>query len=527
MSPRKAILVLGVLFLLVACGEDESTDPTPSDTSPPATVVDFSGHATSRASVILGWTAPGDDGAAGQAARYEVRYSGTAITEASWPSATVAASPPTPHIAGRLEQFAVQGLELGTWHFAMKAVDDIGNTSALSNVVTIELIDTVAPDPIDDLAASARTISTITLSWTATGNDGAAGRATAYDLRYAQSAITEQTWAEAIPIAGLAAPGLPGAVESFVVSALQPSTLYYFAIKALDARPNASPLSNLVSESTTTPGLTQITFSPHSYGAFGPEWSPDGTRILFQADWAVPVTTQLYVVPAAGGEPTRWTPLDENVNGPEWSPDGSKIAFVRFRPEDDSFRDLVIMDAMPDATPTVLVPSTQLGIGTLAWSPDGTKIAYQVIVTTPPSSLIDLYVVPVAGGEPVRLRTGTHLGQLDWSPDGTRIAYASGTIEDLDLWVMPAAGGDGTQLTDDSSYDNAPAWSPDGQSIAFSSDRSGNIDLWVMSATGENPIQLTTDPGWDQDPCWSPDGTKLTFSNFKNQIGDIWVIDLE
>ena len=45
--------------------------------------------ATSAVSVTLRWTAPGDDGLAGRATRYDLRYSKTLITAANFASATV------------------------------------------------------------------------------------------------------------------------------------------------------------------------------------------------------------------------------------------------------------------------------------------------------------------------------------------------------------------------------------------------------------------------------------------------------
>ncbi|HYV01758.1 MAG TPA: hypothetical protein VEM93_05405, partial [Actinomycetota bacterium] len=62
-----------------------------------------------------------------------------------------------------------------------------------------------------------------------------------------------------------------------------------------------------------------------------PAWSPDGTRIAFVSarheDWDVTPVTDVYVVEAAGGEPSRVTMLDGECSGPSWSPDGTTIAY--------------------------------------------------------------------------------------------------------------------------------------------------------------------------------------------------------
>ena len=70
---------------------------------------------------------------------------------------------------------------------------------------------------------------------------------------------------------------------------------------------------------------------------------------------------------------------------------------------------------------------------------------------------------------------------MDWSPDGTRIAYTSDRSGNYDLWVIPAAGGVSTQLTNEPARDIGPSWSPDGRQIAFTSDRTGQDELWVLT----------------------------------------------
>lgn len=88
--------------------------------------------------------------------------------------------------------------------------------------------------------------SSVTLRWTAPGDDGTTGRAAAYQLRYSNAPITESSFDAAAPIAGVPAPGLPGSTETFVASGLIPNQVYFFAIKTLDEAGNRSALSNVV-----------------------------------------------------------------------------------------------------------------------------------------------------------------------------------------------------------------------------------------------------------------------------------------
>jgi len=116
--------------------------------------------------------------------------------------------------------------------------------------------DTTAPAPIVDLAALNPDATTIDLTWTAPGDDWDSGRATAYDVRYAESVITEETWSTATPVAGVPAPQTAGLTEYLTVTGLNSSTTYSFAIKTRDEGGNISGLSNVVSETTTAPDVT-------------------------------------------------------------------------------------------------------------------------------------------------------------------------------------------------------------------------------------------------------------------------------
>jgi hypothetical protein len=89
--------------------------------------------------VTLTWTAPGDDGNSGCASKYEVRYSTSPITEATWNSATQAVCPFLPSPAGTFQILSVSGLEGGRdYYFAVRTADECGNWSELSNVIVRE-----------------------------------------------------------------------------------------------------------------------------------------------------------------------------------------------------------------------------------------------------------------------------------------------------------------------------------------------------------------------------------------------------
>ncbi|PIR77845.1 MAG: hypothetical protein COU30_00275, partial [Candidatus Magasanikbacteria bacterium CG10_big_fil_rev_8_21_14_0_10_38_6] len=109
--------------------------PGAGDTTPPDAISNFAASNPSATTIDLAWTAPGDDDASGTASSYDIRYSTSLISEASWASATQVLGEPVPSVAGSSETFTVSGLTANTtYYFAIKTDDEVPNTSAISNI---------------------------------------------------------------------------------------------------------------------------------------------------------------------------------------------------------------------------------------------------------------------------------------------------------------------------------------------------------------------------------------------------------
>ena len=211
---------------------------------------------TATKSITLNWTAPGDDGSTGIAAAYDIRYSTSLITDANWDAATQITNEPTPQPTGSQESFVIDSLEPNSiYYFAIKTSDEAFNWSTLSNVISKTTdAESTAPSAIASLSVSSPTDSSVTLSWTAVGDDGNIGQASQYEIRYSTSPITSINWSSATIVGSPPTPNVAGTSETFVVSGLIQETTYYFAVKTADEVPNWSELSNVVS--TTTIDLT-------------------------------------------------------------------------------------------------------------------------------------------------------------------------------------------------------------------------------------------------------------------------------
>ncbi|HEY3216784.1 MAG TPA: FlgD immunoglobulin-like domain containing protein [Candidatus Eisenbacteria bacterium] len=128
-------------------------------------------------SVVLSWTAPGDDGNVGTAASYEIRMANAPITSSNWSSASVVPGAPAPQPAGTRQRAVVRGLSRGTtYYFAMKASDEADNQSALSNVVRWDWVaDKVPPGTPRGVAASAEDNRKVRIHWSANSESDLAG----------------------------------------------------------------------------------------------------------------------------------------------------------------------------------------------------------------------------------------------------------------------------------------------------------------------------------------------------------------
>lgn len=115
--------------------------------------------------------------------------------------------------------------------------------------------DPIPPAAITDLSVVSIGTRSAILSWRASGDDGLSGNATAYDVRFSNTPITEETFDLAQAATGLPQPSAPGTLETGEISGLSSGSEYYFAIKALDNVSNAGAISNIVS-TTTLPELT-------------------------------------------------------------------------------------------------------------------------------------------------------------------------------------------------------------------------------------------------------------------------------
>jgi tricorn protease len=98
----------------------------------------------------------------------------------------------------------------------------------------------------------------------------------------------------------------------------------------------------------------------------------------------------------------------------------------------------------------------------------------------------------------------------------TQIAFAYGG----DIWIVSRAGGDAQRLVTGTGMLMGPHFSPDGSMLTYTGDYEGNLDVYVVPAGGGQPKRLTYHPGPDVAVGWTSDGKSVLFVSHRLSYAD-------
>jgi Tol biopolymer transport system component/DNA-binding winged helix-turn-helix (wHTH) protein len=330
-------------------------------------------------------------------------------------------------------------------------------------------------------------------------------------------------------------------------------------------------------------GGNPLRLTTHAADDLNPVWSPDGRYVAFNRQAAA--GGGIFIVPALGGGERKLRDATREGVGfrtlalawLSWSPDGEYLATSERDSAAGPYGITLIARETGVARRLTAPPAPLVGDFSPAFSPDGKALAF---VRVDSADIEDLYVMPVAGGEALRL-TFDHLpiGDLTWTPDGREIVYTTRRHGAQGLWRIPATGGQPKYLPESGQgvccpsfarqggrmayaqsandaniwrldlsaaqsankqaaarkrliastlYEGAPQYAPDGKRIVFVSTRSGSQELWVSDSEGARAMQLTDFRGPQVGmPRWSPDGRQIVFDCRLDGNADIFVIESE
>jgi Tol biopolymer transport system component len=254
-----------------------------------------------------------------------------------------------------------------------------------------------------------------------------------------------------------------------------------------------------------------------------PALSPDGQTIAFT------YMGDIWTVSATGGEARRLTVHEAEDIRPQYSPDGTMILFSSRRYNN---YDLFVIPA-DGGQPRQLTfhSSTDVGSG---WFPKSDSVVF----TSGRGGYRDIYKVSISGGTPVEL-TGyryeqEYNGRI--SSDGKYLLFNNGSAasrwwrrdlkasRNTDIFIQDRTHEIFTirRLTDYPGHDAWPVLNERSSEIYFVSCRGDWSQIWKMPAAGGNATQITnfTDDGvqWMNS---NPQGTMLVFE----QNFSIWILD--
>jgi Tol biopolymer transport system component/DNA-binding winged helix-turn-helix (wHTH) protein len=228
---------------------------------------------------------------------------------------------------------------------------------------------------------------------------------------------------------------------------------------------------------------------------------------------------------------------------PQWSPDGTRLAYRRENPS-TSEAQLMVWSSQSYNEEPLTAPSKTDG-GVFDWSADGKRL---LITQVNSASRVEIFVLPVAAAPHAEAASRKIISdqaydfyQPHFSPDDRWIVFEgvanSPTAAESTLYVMPAAGGPWTRITDGKHWDDKPRWSPDGRKIYFVSGRGGFFNVWGIHldfskgkpvgepfrvTAFENPAMMLAD--WIPNVGFSLTQDKLVLT-MEERSGSIWVLD--
>ena len=254
-----------------------------------------------------------------------------------------------------------------------------------------------------------------------------------------------------------------------------------------------------------------------------PAFSPDGSTVAFVRSNVGGMVSELFVVPAAGGEAKRLTFDQRNLCGSlAWTPDGKEVLFSSSRSGSATLWRISASGGNPQ-----LASAGSVNAISPAVSLKGNRLAYEQKLFQDDIWRLDLKDKKLRQGTPVSVIEATGLNiRAQYSPDGKKIAFQSSRSGYSEIWVCDRDGSNCGSLTAMQGVTGAPRWSPDGRYLAFESHPKAYSEIYVAEVDGGQPRMLTTFPGVDNGaPNWSRDGKWIYFcSNREHGVFQLWKV---
>lgn len=275
-------------------------------------------------------------------------------------------------------------------------------------------------------------------------------------------------------------------------------------------------------------GLQQVTHPPKGVVDDQPDWSKDGSMLVFSStrDKIGRPTNSIYSaifsMHADGSGVTRLSPecpSPDKVSGcpydflPSFSPDGKHVMFtaapgsITVADSDGRNAHVIVRATTPDSGHTGYTATDP------QFSPDGRRFLFvrENRGNLAPKNAQAIFVAN-AQGKSARRVTPWSLAagdNPDWSPDGKWILFHSNANSDkqAQIYVVRSNGSGLKQLTNfkPGTIVTSSSFAADGKWIVFASTGvAGQADIFVMRADGTGVRQVTRTKLWESAPDWGP-----------------------
>lgn len=177
--------------------------------------------------------------------------------------------------------------------------------------------------------------------------------------------------------------------------------------------------------------------------------SPDGAEVAFVRNVTVPqmvgTGNDIFIVPAAGGEPQRIGTNDANETSPAYSPDGRYLAYLAMRrPGFESDRTRIVVRERATGNEQWVTEPLDRSVDAFVWSHDGRTLYF----TAQDELHHSIYRVPATGGEIEQLTRGRFDTDIRVTPDErTLIVARQSTTSPVELFAVAADGSNARRLT--------------------------------------------------------------------------------
>ena len=246
-------------------------------------------------------------------------------------------------------------------------------------------------------------------------------------------------------------------------------------------------------------------------------WSPQGNQIAYVSNSSG--TAQIHLLTLGSEDSRQFTRHSSPVTDPQWSPDGTSLVFLTDPGWQERYE---VWKYDLEGSQKRLLSDVGAIQRNVRWSPDGSRI----VLETNAAGNFDIALW--GPQDPVLrplVRSPSDEGSPEWSPDGNSIAFLSRGS----LWRVAAEGGDPELLVDPGlgASVQSPKWSPDGAHLLFRTDLEGYWNIGVYSVSTRQWKFIFAEPYEQSDPSWSPDGRQIAFISTQGFDKRLGILDLE